>query len=129
MWRLPGIYRSVYLNAKSKVQVKDVIVRTASLDWPSSAKVKVEAYLDNLTKKDVKDLSIIYKVLQCKLWDDETVGEPLVVKTSKLNIKPGETVYSALDIEMPDATYPEPQGNYHRYCDRPQQLMYSLPLD
>lgn len=103
MWRLPGIYRSVYLNAKSKVQVKDVIVRTTSLDWPSSAKVKVEAYLDNLTKKDAKDLSIIYKVLQCKLWDDETVGEPLVVKTSNLNIKPGETTYSALDIEMPDA--------------------------
>ena len=101
MWRLPGIYRSVYLNAKSKVQVKDIIVRTSSIDYPDKATVKIEAYLDNLTKKEAKDLTIAYTVKECKLWSDEIAGETLKAKTEKIKVAVGETAYTALDIDMP----------------------------
>lgn len=76
MWRLPGIYRSVYLSAKNKVQVKDVIIRTNTIDnGKGEAVVKVENQLNNLTTKDAKGLHIIYNVYSCELWKDE--NEPV----------------------------------------------------
>lgn len=124
MWRLPGIYRSVYLSAKSKVQVKDVIVRTTSLEWPSSAKIKVEAYLENLTKKEAKDLSIAYSIYPVKLWGDEIDGvKSQSVKVSNLKIVTGETAYATIDIDMQDAKLWSSEAP-HRYvlvgelCDK-----------
>lgn len=123
MWRLPGIYRSVYLNAKSKVQVKDIIVRTTTIEWPDNATVKVEAYLENLTKKIAKDLTITYTVKECKLWEDETIGDGMTYKTGTVNVASGKTGYTTLDINIPAAKLWSSEAP-HRYvlvgelCDK-----------
>jgi len=68
MWRLPGIYRSVSLQAKPKMQISDLIVRTTDL---KKGTVKVEANLFNGQNIALNNLTLSYNVYQCKLWEDE----------------------------------------------------------
>lgn len=72
MWRLPGIYRSVSLRAKNKVQVEDVVIRTTELGNDSSAaQLKAEFWLRNCSAQKAEGLTIKYNIYRCKLWEDE----------------------------------------------------------
>ena len=70
MFRLPGIFRSTYLTANPKMEIRDLAVRTSVLD-SNSAIVTVDAEVN----KD-KNYSLNYQVFPVKLYTDET--EPMV---------------------------------------------------
>ena len=108
MWRLPGIYRSVSLRAKSNVQVRDIVVRTEQLPESQGEKalVKADVFLRNLGQKTVKDLSLRYTVHRCKLWSDEIEKsyDPIVEKIlSPLPASANEDTYTSLNIYVEDA--------------------------
>jgi len=80
MWRLPGIFRTVALRAKSKVQVRDVKIKTGpplphEVASPPNGRelynVSVEAELQNLLQEEQTGLSLSYSIYQCKLYEDE----------------------------------------------------------
>ncbi len=102
MWRLPGIYRSVSLTAKSKVQARDIIVRTTD---EKAGTVHVEAYLKNLLPKKQQNLSLSYSVYQCKLYEDENSPvEGLQNITQAVgSIDTQNEAYITTDITIPDA--------------------------
>ena len=71
MFRLPGIYRSTYLTAFPKVQISDLVVRTAKLS-PDDATLNIDYRLSNLTDKVQKDMKITYSIYPVRLYSDET---------------------------------------------------------
>ena len=72
MFRLPGIFRTVALTAKPKVQVRDVV---AIPDFDANlvnASLNITASVANLTKKDVKGLRVDYKLYEKALYGEAT---------------------------------------------------------
>ena len=72
MFRLPGIFRSTYLTAMSKVQINDLAVRTINLG--SSATITIDRKICNISGKAVKDMKLTYTIYPVKLYTDE-VGD------------------------------------------------------
>lgn len=105
MFRLPGIFRSVYLTANPQFEIRDLAVRTAFVNR-GTAIVNVETELrgtykekpaqqlkpNNILKKTPK-YTINYQIYPVKLYSDET--EPMVASLQNAN------AYS--QIYIPDA--------------------------
>ena len=70
MFRLPGIFRSTYLTAMPKVQIGDLAVRTMELG--SSATIRIDRKLYNLTSRNLREMKLTYTVYPVKLYSDET---------------------------------------------------------
>lgn len=102
MFRLPGIFRSVYLTATSKIQVRDMKIETEEIG--SDAVVKVDASIRNLSGKAVKCHSISYSVFENKLYSDEIAGAVgTAVSTGEFDLdKCGETSVG-IELHIPDA--------------------------
>ncbi|MBQ7527781.1 MAG: discoidin domain-containing protein [Bacteroidaceae bacterium] len=69
MFRLPGIFRSTYLTAMSKVQINDLAVRTTELG--TSAIITIDRKICNLTGKALKGMKLSYTIYPVKLYTDE----------------------------------------------------------
>lgn len=82
MFRLPGIFRTVALTAKPKVQVRDIKAIPDYDDTFTNASLKISARVRNLTKKDVKGYSIVYSLYENKLYSDENTLVPGVTATA-----------------------------------------------
>ena len=93
MFRLPGIFRSTYLTASPKLEIRDLAVRTASLG-PDGGLVNVSAEVFGTLKENVsKQLSNLikqapkytlnYQVYPVKLYTDEV--EPMVASLQNAN--------------------------------------------
>lgn len=76
MFRLPGIFRTVALESKPKVQVTDL--RTTPIFDASqvSAKLKVLALVKNLTDKQIKGYTLSYELYENELYGEETTKVP-----------------------------------------------------
>ena len=70
MFRLPGIYRDVYLTAKPKVQVRDIVCIPDYDATYTNATLNITAKVQNLDKKKIKDYTIDYA-----LYENELYGE------------------------------------------------------
>ena len=72
MFRLPGIIRNVYLTAKPKVQVSDIVV-IPSYEGKNfkNAVLNISAEIKNLTKKPAA-VSIRYSLYEVELYTDRT---------------------------------------------------------
>ena len=71
MFRLPGIYRSVWLESKPKLQILDMRA-TPHLDKDCrNASLELTADLLNLNKQTAKNLKIDYKLFLNKLFSQE----------------------------------------------------------
>lgn len=71
MFRLPGIFRTVALTAKPKVQVRDIV---AIPDYDASytdASLSIKASVANLSGKKQKGYTIDYALYENKLYSDE----------------------------------------------------------
>ncbi len=86
MFRLPGIYRDVYLTSKPALQIRDVRAipaynnRQASLD--------ITTYLKNTSAKKSGAGSITYSLYACTLYGDATTpvkGAQVTVAAPKIN--------------------------------------------
>ncbi|MBQ0048701.1 MAG: discoidin domain-containing protein [Bacteroidales bacterium] len=79
MFRLPGIYRSVYLVSEPEVKIEDLAVRTGSVTMsndPSTASQAVitfDATIANLGKKAAKDYTINYTIKPVELYTDKVL--------------------------------------------------------
>ena len=108
MWRLPGIYRSVSLRAKSKIQVRDIVIRTTQLPehFGGKAEVRADIYLRNLGQQPAQGLKMRYTIHRCKVWTDE-IEQSLspVVETMPAEISPADKddTHTSLDILIEDA--------------------------
>ena len=71
MFRLPGIFRTVALTAKPKVQVRDFKAVADYDDSFTQAKLNISAEVRNLTGKAAKGYTIEYSLYQNKLYSDE----------------------------------------------------------
>ena len=83
MFRLPGIIRSTYLTAMPRVQISDLSVRTMELG--SSATIRIDRKLRNLTGIIKRGLKMSYTIYPVKLYGDET-GDS--VRWCSVNVKP-----------------------------------------
>jgi len=69
MFRLPGIFRNVSVTAKPKVHIADVKAIPSYKD--GNGTVSINTTLQNLTKKNVKDLSVRWSIYRNKLYSDD----------------------------------------------------------
>ena len=70
MFRLPGIFRSVYLTAMPKVQISDLVVRTTKLS-KDEATISIDGTFANKSGKKKKGLKVYYSIYPVKLYSDE----------------------------------------------------------
>ena len=72
MFRLPGIYRDVYLTSKPGVQVRDVVaVSDYDADF-RNASLDVTAYVSNLGRKKADKYKLSYSLYANNLYGEET---------------------------------------------------------
>ena len=70
MFRLPGIFRSVYLTAMPKVRISDLVVRTTKLS-KDEATISIDGTFANKSGKKQKGLKVYYSIYPVKLYTDE----------------------------------------------------------
>ena len=100
MFRLPGIFRSTYLTAMPKVQIGDLAVRTIELG--SSATIRIDRKLYNLTNRNLREMKLTYTVYPVKLYSDETGDSVRSVTVdawpmSKVTFAKAQTIISIKD--------------------------------
>lgn len=95
MFRLPGIFRSVYLTAKPKIQIRNLMV-TPDLDADyKNGKLNINAEILNTSAKKANGYKINYALFANKLYSDENVAvEGTAVKSEAVNIAPYKTANS-----------------------------------
>ena len=71
MFRLPGIFRSVSLTAKPKVQVRDIKAIPDYDDTYTDASLHISAQVSNLTAKAAKGYTIDYRLYENRLYSDD----------------------------------------------------------
>lgn len=71
MFRLPGIFRSVYLTAKPKVHIRD-LAAIPDLDANyNNGSLAITTDVRNLDKKNLKGYKLVYSLYANKLYSDE----------------------------------------------------------
>ena len=71
MFRLPGIYRSVYLTSKPEVQVRDVVAIPDYDETYTNASLKITASVANLSAKKAEGYTLSYSLYENKLYSDK----------------------------------------------------------
>ena len=79
MFRLPGIFRSTYLTAMPEMQIRDLAVRTSSLEG-KEATVTFDAEVRNLGKKS-SPYTMEYRIYQVGLYTDSIERQAGVLET------------------------------------------------
>lgn len=82
MFRLPGIFRSVYLTSEPTVAIRDLVVHTNCLNGQWN--LDIQTLTDDVKGAD----NVSYKVFPVKLYSDETEGEGLSVNEACQSAKP-----------------------------------------
>ncbi len=82
MFRLPGIFRSVSLTAKPRVQVSDIKAIPDYDETYTQASLKVSAVVGNLTAKAAKGYTLRYSLYENKLYSDDNTLVPGVTATA-----------------------------------------------
>ena len=116
MFRLPGIFRSVSLTAKPKVQVRDI---KAIPDYDATftqASLHITAQVSNLTTKAAKGYTIDYTLYQDKLYSDDNTLVPDVKATATVGEvgKSGE-VSATVTLQAGDKVKPWSAEAPNRY--------------
>ena len=103
-FRLPGIIRSVYLTAKPKVNISDLIAIPDLTDDYKNATLKITATIKNLSENNIKNYKLYYSLYECKLYDDATRIVQNVVANAEIKSLPKngslkvETLMNARDL-------------------------------
>lgn len=71
MFRLPGIFRSVYLTSTSPLQIRDLVVIPDLTDNYENGELKITADIRNLSDKNAKGLRMRYNLYECGLYSDD----------------------------------------------------------
>lgn len=100
MFRLPGIFRSVSITAKPKVQVRDVVaIPDFDADF-QKASLRIKTSVANLSSKDVKQLNVSYKLFEKELYGEATRAvEGISAVVSVAVVKKGGEVDAQVDLQ------------------------------
>ena len=71
MFRLPGIFRTVALESKPKVEVRDFIITPCNVGGRGEASLTVTATIRNSTAFTAQDYRLAYSLYKCGLYSDE----------------------------------------------------------
>lgn len=107
MWRLPGIFRSVYLTSKPDVQLRDLVVIPSLMNGYSDGRLSIKAEVRNLSSKRVKKgYSISYELFKNKLYSQSNspveLSKPVSSSLNRLEKQSRTVVETTLDLEKPD---------------------------
>ena len=97
MFRLPGIFRTVAIQSRPQVRVRDLVVKPDLDENYCDGKLNITAELTNASKKNVKGLQMRYSLYQHELYDDNNtlVVEYRNTLTTNLEKLGGKGVLSA----------------------------------
>ena len=71
-FRLPGIIRSVYLTAKPKVNIADLVAIPDLDSAYKNATLNITATIKNLSESNIKDYKLYYYLYKCDIYGDNT---------------------------------------------------------
>ncbi len=95
MFRLPGIFRTVALHSKPKVQIQDLVVKPDLDSQYINGSLALKANIKNFTNKKVNKYKLVYSLYENKLYSDENT---LVANsTVELDVDAIEKNASAVD--------------------------------
>ena len=92
MMRLPGIFRSVSLTSKPKVQVNDVVAIPEYDETYTKASLDITTTIKNLDKKNMKGYTLAYSLYEFALYSEENtlvegVGAEVAVDELVANVQ------------------------------------------
>lgn len=100
MFRLPGIFRTVALHAKPKVQVRDLRVIPDLDATYTNGSLAISADIRNLGKKAVKGYKIVYTLYANNLYSDENTAVANATVSATVDpVKPNE-IQEAENVEL-----------------------------
>ena len=116
MFRLPGIFRTVALTAKPKVQVRDIKAIPDFDATYTNASLHISAEVSNLTTKAAKGYSIEYSRNENELYSDDNTLVPGVSAVAKVGdvAKNGELTAS-VTLNAGNVVKPWSAEAPHRY--------------
>ncbi|MBR1711819.1 MAG: discoidin domain-containing protein [Alloprevotella sp.] len=115
MFRLPGIFRSVYLTAKPKVQVSDVVAIPSFEDAECThAVLGITATVQNLTKR-AADVRVDYALYEVALYGDMTTPTDLAVQTGTGRVDANGTLVLKAELHAGEAVKPWSAERPQRY--------------
>lgn len=115
MFRLPGIFRSVYLTSTSPLQVADMVAIPDLTNGYADGTLRIDAKLRNLSGKDMNGCRMEYSIFANKLYsDDNEPVEVAPVYTQAVDIPAGteKTVAAELSIANPNKWSAEQPWRY-----------------
>ncbi len=99
MFRLPGIFRTVAVYSTPKVHIRDLVVKPT---WDGSqGGLDISAAVQNLSKKDVKDYRLVYKLYENRLYGDDNTLKQTFPSTAPLRVAKGGEEQAALTVTCP----------------------------
>lgn len=117
MMRLPGIFRSVSLTSKPKVQVQDIVAIPDYDDTYTQAKLDITATLKNFDKKKVKDHSLSFSLYEFGLYSDEnTLVKDVAVNVPVAQLLPGDVQQVKATLDAGTAVKPWNAEKPYRYA-------------
>lgn len=99
MFRLPGIFRTVALTAKPKVQVRDVVAMPDLDATFTQGKLAITAAVANLSKKDANNLTLSYKLYEKELYGEATSEVKGVGTSVPVSVNKGGEVDAKVELE------------------------------
>lgn len=115
MFRLPGIFRSVYLTSTPNLQVRDMKIITESIA-EDVAVIEVKNFLRNLGKKTVKNHSVFFKIYENKLYSDDIACQVEDASTMSemftLEVGANQTITTKIQIKNPKLWSAEAPNRY-----------------
>lgn len=116
MFRLPGIFRSVSLNAVPRVHISDFVVIPDLADDQSAGRLDVTATVRNLGEKDARGYRVDCELFRCPLYDDSTsaVEGVRVSGAGPLTVERGASARAQAWLEL-DNPRPWSAEAPHRY--------------
>ena len=117
MMRLPGIFRSVSLVSKPKVQVQDIVAIPDYDDTYTNAKLNLTATLRNLDKKKVKDYTLNFSLYEFGLYSDEnTLVKDVAVNVPVEQLLPGDVKQVGAVLDAGTSVKPWNAEKPYRYA-------------
>ena len=90
MFRLPGIFRSVALTAKPRVQVRDLKAIPDYNASSGSASLRIDAEVLNLDKKAVKGYTLAYSLYENTLYGQDNTPVAGLTAVADVDVLPGK---------------------------------------
>lgn len=104
MFRLPGIFRTVALEAKPKVHIRDIVITPDLDDTYTDGTLTIAAQTTNLTDSRREGFRLVYDIFLCDLYSDDntpvgsyTLDDPFSINASGSSL----TMMTTIQLSAP----------------------------